>query len=113
MSQRNTSPQDLLDRITGRGVHGPPETYTPTGGNTRPFPWDKVTIKPSMIENLRKREADVRRFRVELEQRMAGQARTCAGPGCETAVYGRADRRYCSTTCRVAAHRSRATGPQS
>jgi hypothetical protein len=108
MSRRITSPQDLLDQIVAvGGTLGPPETYTPTGGKSRPFPWDEVNITPTMIDDLREREGNLRRLRVELEHRMAGQARICDRPGCETVVYGRADRRYCSTTCRVAAHRSR------
>jgi hypothetical protein len=65
-----------------------------------------VTVEPWMAEALREAEARVRRLRLSVEQQLAETApRPCAR--CRRPVIGRADRRYCSGTCRQAAYRSR------
>lgn len=64
-----------------------------------------VTVEPWMITDLRAAEAAVRQLRRQMEQRLAGTPRTCAG--CGRPLAGRADRRYCSGRCRQGALRSR------
>lgn len=63
-----------------------------------------------LIAELRKGEADVRRFRKRLEALQAEVDRPC--PECGRQVVGRADAVYCTSECRVRAHRKarRATG---
>ncbi len=63
---------------------------------------------PWCIEELRKGEAEVRRFRGRIEAFLADSERHC--PACGAVVTGRADRRYCGATCRQRARRA-AAGP--
>jgi hypothetical protein len=58
---------------------------------------------PHWIEGLREAETKVRHLRKRLEALQDPLAPTC--PGCGRVVSGRADARYCSTNCRVTAHR--------
>lgn len=59
------------------------------------------------IGHLREAETSTRRHRKRLEALRDGTApRVC--PGCGGPVTGRADAVYCSTACRVRAHRARA-----
>ena len=78
------------DSLTGfRGHRG--ETYTLTA---------------EMVTQLRDAERRIRLLRRDIEQRLAETApRPCAR--CRKPVTGRADRKYCSDTCRQAAHQSR------
>jgi hypothetical protein len=55
------------------------------------------------IRELREREASVRRLRRRLEALRDGDGRTC--PACGRPVLGRADAIYCSSLCRIRAHR--------
>lgn len=59
---------------------------------------------PYYIEAAREAEANAREMRAWLEslQQSERVCLTCGDP-----LHGRADRRYCSGACRVAAHRSR------
>ena len=58
------------------------------------------------IRELRKAERSVRQLRKRLEALQQGAARTCAAETCGKPVTGRADAVYCSTACRVRAHRA-------
>ena len=55
------------------------------------------------IRELRDREASVRRLRKRLEALRDGDGRSC--PACGRPVLGRADAIYCSSLCRIRAHR--------
>lgn len=61
---------------------------------------------PCLIGELRQAETEVRRLRKRLEALHNQVDRPC--PQCGRAVAGRADAVYCSTDCRVKAHRRRA-----
>lgn len=62
---------------------------------------DRALI-PEWVAMLREAETNVRHLRQRLES--LGSERAC--PVCGGVVTGRADRRYCSTVCRVSAHRT-------
>jgi hypothetical protein len=57
------------------------------------------------IAELRRGESEVRQLRQRLEALQAEVDRPCPGPGCRRQVTGRADAVYCSSGCRVRAHR--------
>jgi hypothetical protein len=57
------------------------------------------------IAELRRGETAVRRLRKRLQALQGGVDRDCARPGCDRPVAGRPDALYCSTYCRVYAHR--------
>jgi hypothetical protein len=59
------------------------------------------------IDTLRQGEAQVRRLRKRLEALRDGGERVCGRNGCSRNIFGRSDALYCSTDCRVAAHRER------
>lgn len=60
---------------------------------------------PKMIATLERAEANVRLLRKQLESIVAGeQPRLCLE--CGRPVYGRSDRKFCSTDCRVRNHRA-------
>ena len=63
----------------------------------------EITIEPWMIEELAKGERSIRRYRLHLEALLADEPRTCAR--CRQPIAGRADRKFCSDACRIAAHR--------
>ncbi len=59
---------------------------------------EQVNLEPWMVYHLRQVEAGLRRLRQGVEQRMAGDTRTC--PRCDAVVVGRSDRIFCSAACR-------------
>ena len=61
------------------------------------------TQLPGCIEDVKRGEALLRQFRLQLEA-LVDSDRTC--PSCGDPVAGRADRVFCSTRCRVRAHRA-------
>ncbi len=64
------------------------------------------SVLPELIEHMRQAETAARQLRLRLEALQTGEdERTC--PVCGGSVVGRSDRRYCSSTCRVKAHRQR------
>lgn len=67
--------------------------------------WSDLTPEQlaNCVKDLRKGERDLRTFRLSIEARLPG-SRTCEH--CDEPVVGRSDRRYCSTRCRVRAHRA-------
>ncbi len=62
---------------------------------------------PEWIAVLRSAEANTRALRHRLEDAFVGTERHC--PVCDVAVTGRADRVYCSATCRQRARRAEAS----
>jgi hypothetical protein len=64
---------------------------------------DEATLS-KLIDALARKEAKLRAFRLRVEALRTGEARVC--PSCGRGVVGRADRVYCSTACRVRAHRA-------
>ncbi len=65
----------------------------------------EITIEPWMIDELAKSERSLRRWRLHLEALLADEPRMCAR--CRKPMAGRADRKFCSDECRIAAHRSK------
>lgn len=66
----------------------------------------------SSVRRLREMETRLRRFRKRLEALQAGDDRKC--PACGKPVAGRTDKVYCSTACRIRAHRgSQVARPES
>ena len=65
----------------------------------------EITIEPWMVEELAKGERLTRRYRLHLEALLADEPRTCAR--CQQPIAGRADRRFCSDACRIAAHHAK------
>lgn len=72
----------------------------------RGYRQETLAVEPWMAEALREAEARIRRLRISVEQQLADTTpRPCAK--CRKPVIGRADRKYCSDTCRQGAHRRR------
>jgi hypothetical protein len=71
--------------------------YTLTGS------WEDATDEnvSEWVADLRKGEADLRSFRLQVEALRS--VRKCGA--CGEPLAGRSDRRYCSSRCRVRAHR--------
>jgi len=57
-----------------------------------------------LLEHARQVEAHARMVRKRLESLRDGAGRSC--PVCGSEIAGRADKRFCSSSCRVASHRS-------
>lgn len=107
MTRQNATPADTLDMMTGEHVaqgEGAALDAAMAGlsaADVTAEDWDEWG------EGLRRREAVYRRARLRLEALRAGEVL----PECEQCgetIVGRSDARYCSTRCRVAAHRGKA-----
>lgn len=106
MTRQNATPSETLDMMTGEHVaqcegetlKGAISELTAEG--VADYEWN------DWLDGLRRRETVYRNARLRLEALRSGEVL----PECEQCgetIVGRSDARYCSTRCRVAAHRAK------